>query len=194
MPRFKVGDAVRVKAGVPERKACESTPWGLPYLGFTGIRLTIKGYREDGNSTLAEVRRNEMAFDLCHEAHLEPWNDAEEWNGAAWVKKQTAKPAIVVRRDCVSLTYVIKCDSTNEAWRKARELAEKYPGTEYVVYQEKGSEKVVEESVAEKIARRMKEQVHVELTHVGSGVKQWLKVESAEATPGRVTITYKVPN
>lgn len=84
LPAFKVGDAVRVKADAPRAaEAGKCAAYGHSF----GNKLTILRVR-DGGLQGHWVFSNSTGTDYCHEDHLEPWNDAEEWNGTAWVAKK----------------------------------------------------------------------------------------------------------
>lgn len=150
LPTFAVGDAVRVKAGDWQR------------VPTVGVKLILQ--KIDGGLARLEGC-------LCADVeNLEPWNDAEEWNGTAWVAKKpecprinaweamvktfftaespkpdsVPKPAIVCLREDGKIRYgtITPFGSTNEAFRKAEEWVALYPGKEYVVLQEKGSKRV----------------------------------------------------
>lgn len=148
MHKFKVGDAVRVKAGVndiyPEIKGkkliVESIDTSYP------ISITVNG-------------------NGWFEHKFEPWNDAEEWDGEKWVPKKNItgvgnitlevtewkpfaskpKPAIVCLREDGKLkpgTNPHVHESTRQAKEEAKRLAEKHKGQEFVVLQEVDSKKV----------------------------------------------------
>lgn len=130
LPTFAVGDAVRVKAGG------ECSPYVGKKLIITKVTTDFVYFGAGG----------------WLPGRFEPWNDAEEWDGTAWVAKKvvcpmsdsTSKPAIVCLREDGKIRYgtITPFDSTNEAFRKAEEWAALYPGKEYVVLQEKGSKRV----------------------------------------------------
>lgn len=126
---FKVGDAVRVKAGSPVyRFQGDNKEW--PSAILFGCK-----FKHIGNMSVSD-------------AYLEPWNDAEEWDGSKWVPKKPVdsshKPAIVCLREdgVLNLGCVFDYSSTNDAFASAEEMAKANPGKEYVVLQEKGSKRV----------------------------------------------------
>jgi uncharacterized protein YodC (DUF2158 family) len=136
--RFKVGDAVRVKAGSPVwgTATCNS---GEPIKQSFGKKLTVVVSRSMfGNEWVDD---EDGKTDSIHAQYLEPWNAAEEWNGTAWVakKKSEPKPAVVARRGCSAGALWA---STSEGVKHAKKLASEEPGVEFVVYQEKASFKV----------------------------------------------------
>lgn len=150
-PRFAVGDAVRVKAGSPVWKCGFELTARYPLKSWFGGLQKISA--SPANSDPTQVCIGATKVDPIY---LEPWNDAEEWNGTAWVKKEAAKACIVVRSKPIG--YLMKTvPSTNEAFRIAEQLAAEEPGMEFVVYQEKGSRVVQKKSKAEEFAEAMQQ-------------------------------------
>jgi len=184
-PQFKVGDEVRVKAGSPTYSASMHVATReYPTPRWTGKRLVV------GNGHVFEACFTEDRDSVVSHDYLEPWNPAEEWNGSAWVKREVAKPAIVaIRRDQGKhWAYTEVCSSTNEAFRKADEFAATSPGTEYVVYQEKGSRRVEKKSKTDELADRFK---GVHSTYDGT-LKMEYTTESVKVVGDEVIVAYKV--
>ena len=159
---FRVGDAVRVKAGCPvylsEPEPSRIGPYGRSFgkkLVITEDRTEACHANDGGYWYLVhEDGSREAGISGCY---LEPWNDAEEWDGSKWVAKKlvdsSPKPAIVCLREDGQLkptTLAFVCDSTNEAFRLAEVRAKANPGKEYVVLQEKGSKRVEPKSNADR--------------------------------------------
>lgn len=82
MSKFKIGDAVRVKAGSP------SVLWRLGRKEIPKEQMHIvEGYFSDKYGERVHL----VGGDYVAEAqYLEPWNDSEEWDGEKWV---AVKPA-----------------------------------------------------------------------------------------------------
>lgn len=242
---FKVGDAVRVKAGSPVWKCGFELTARYPLKSWFGGLQKISA--SPANSDPTQVCIGATKVDPIY---LEPWNDAEEWNGTAWVKKsnvgkmfrvtknpgyskvndgdvfecardrgygciwdtrglsfwigsqceevakesEKAKPAIVVMR---GRSYIRQCESTNEAFKVADKWAADTPGTEYVVYQEKGSR------VVEKKKKSKAELLHEEIQEDINNSRSYESVSrktSATLTPchshydadGHLLVKYKV--
>lgn len=179
MPQFKIGDAVRVKADVldigvtltPTEKANRHlvVNAGTPcYARRCGMKISGSGWSFDSD-------------------WLEPWNDAEEWNGSQWVaKKSEAKPCVIVRR---GRSYAEHVESTAEAFRKAKIYAKADAGSEYVIYQEKGSEKVEPKSKAEKVAEIAKLPATIEAM---DGTNIEVETISARVIGNEVIVVYQV--
>lgn len=84
---FKVGDAVRVKAGSPVWYRDEpifSNDKG-PVGSAIGKKLVIK---QCGIPLIVLSPNAETSY--VAEKYLEPWNDSEEWDGEKWVPKKLA--------------------------------------------------------------------------------------------------------
>jgi hypothetical protein len=112
-PKFKVGDAVRVKAGSPVHPDKTGHPgWrSSPYQAAFGRKLVVRGCDTDRNGLCVRVEYDGDVEGM-DVRYLEPWNDAEEWNGEKWVAKKVEKwpdtyfvspvpkpkPAIVINR------------------------------------------------------------------------------------------------
>lgn len=99
MTRFKVGDEVRVKAGVA--KFIDKQYRGLaPFTASFGVKLEIRRPMEDydgiANWMLSDGTKDR---DQVTENYLEPWNPAEEWDGEKWVPKK----AVFTKGDSVKI-------------------------------------------------------------------------------------------
>lgn len=86
LPAFAVGDAVRVKAGSPVYRCdgYEKPPdWAFGHkMRYDGPSRIKAGY------TAVFVHNAPGGETFCSDDYLEPWNDAEEWDGKAWVAKK----------------------------------------------------------------------------------------------------------
>ena len=86
MSKFKVGDAVRVKAGSPWYE--HTRDMKHPPVWWRGQKLIFKGnYIGFKDNVSAEVVNGNATH--CEPIYLEPWNDAEEWDGEKWVPRKT---------------------------------------------------------------------------------------------------------
>lgn len=85
---FKIGDAVRVKAGSPKYSA-DTLDIFRPYHDSFGHKYVVS-YVGVFNCVPCCVLHGEPAIDV---KYLEPWNDSEEWNGDMWILKMTHNDA-----------------------------------------------------------------------------------------------------
>ncbi len=78
MSNFKIGDAVRVKAGSPKWEPTHLSRCGYPKKISFGNRLLINKAIDEDNGSCVKT-------DYIYASYLEPWNDSEEWDGEKWV-------------------------------------------------------------------------------------------------------------
>lgn len=187
-PKFKVGDAVRVKA-----KAVHARGYCFPPVYQIGKKMVI-----DADQDISVAIKGDVLW--VAKEYLEPWNDSEEWDGSKWVAKKPApcdtlqfKPAIVINRTNGVLkpaTTPFVHPSAIEAEVEAKRLAELVKGEEFVVFEEVGSRRV----------EKSKAEVAAEVFTEGNGRPQRLtlddeffaEVEHVEssATGNIVTVKY----
>lgn len=187
---FKVGDAVRVKAGICSNTHRHISPSFTTSMDrYRGRMGTVQRIHEWVDVIFDRHNDEQINYWDFRNNWLEPWNDAEEWDGSKWVTKkklEEAKQCVVVARDGM---IAVQCESTNAAFRKAEELANKHPGQEQVVYQEKGSRKVEKKSRAEQVAEVAALPAEIELT---DGSKVNVTTESVSVHGDTVRVIYKV--
>jgi len=82
---FKVGDAVRVKAGINSETIGPDNEIGFSLMmeELLGERMVVSLVDFDGNIECGDLWEYEPEW-------LEPWNESEEWDGEKWVPKRLA--------------------------------------------------------------------------------------------------------
>jgi len=104
---FKVGDAVRVKAGSPQSLWQHFDHSDLP-----GKKLVVcHAYLDVSDKRVHVISDNDPKTErVANIWHLEPWNDSEEWDGEKWVPKKLADEITIN-----GVTYVRKAEAKTNA-------------------------------------------------------------------------------
>jgi len=89
MSKFKVGDAVRVKAGSLMYPSVNFNWRSSPFRQAFGKKCEVESFDTDCLGTAARIKY-EGGFEGLDVRYLEPWNDSEEWDGEKWVAKKPA--------------------------------------------------------------------------------------------------------
>lgn len=95
---LNVGDLVRVKADTTPYEMARCGYTGEPYSYMFGVPLKVTKITPTDIGDVSIRNESSRKGDTAHSGYLEPWNDAEHWNGTAWVPNDPT-PAPVITAD-----------------------------------------------------------------------------------------------